>query len=86
MSDIPEQRAFTIGREMGAVGRWARLGVGLLGCAGVLAVALRIGPSGPLFGQIAAGALLALAFYIGLFWTLGKRLLAWFHPWASPRW
>ena len=81
MADSSEQPTFVIGREVGSVGRWVRLGVGLLGIAGIVVLVIRVGPSGPLIGQIATGAGLALVFFLGWFWVLGKRLLAWLNPW-----
>ncbi len=68
MSLQTEQRAFTIGRQVGGCGRSTRFVFGLLGLAYIGASVAHFGPSAALIGQIAVSLLLTVALYLVLFW------------------
>ena len=81
MSYEAERRSFAIGQEVGGVGRWTRLVLGLLGLAYMGASVSQARLSSVLIGQLAGGALLAAILYVVIFWVLGERMLAHLHPW-----
>jgi Family of unknown function (DUF6410) len=81
MSYEPENRSFAIGREIGGVGRWTRLALGLLGLIYVAMNVLQVRLSAALIGQLAGGALLSAVLYIVVFWAMGERVLAHLRPW-----
>jgi hypothetical protein len=78
MSLQMEHRGFTIGRQVGGCGRWARFVLGLLGLAYIGAEVARLGPSALLLERLAGGLLLTTALYLALFWLLGERVS---QPW-----
>jgi uncharacterized protein DUF6410 len=78
MSLQMEHRGFTIGRQVGGCGRWARFVLGLLGLAYIGVEVAHLGPSAALIERLAGGLLLTTALYLAVFWLLGERVS---QPW-----
>ena len=74
MSLQTEHRGFTIGRQVGGCGRWARFVFGLLGLAYIGTSVVHLGLSAALIERLAGGLLLTTALYFALFWLLGERV------------
>lgn len=77
----------TVGYDLGRVGRWARLGYGLLIAAGTVASTIvRLDDAGdPAAFLMQAGASLAAitGAYLAAYWLLGERLFARANPWLN---
>jgi hypothetical protein len=74
-----EKAGFTLGHDLGAVGRWARIGIGVLGFAWAVSVSVRMGVV--VQGAVYVGAI-ALA-YLAAHRLLGERVLGGMNPWVG---